>query len=151
MARELGLGVVPYSPLAGGVLTGKYGRDDLAAAGAGDGTRRSFNPALGTVTERNLAVADAVREVAAELGRSSAQVALAWTLRNPAVTAPVVGARTPSQLADNLGALDVELTASQLARLDAASAIGLGYPHDMLTGGHIREVMTGGLRIEPRR
>ncbi|WP_440556123.1 aldo/keto reductase [Streptomyces sp. SCPE 10] len=153
MAREMGLGVIPYSPLAGGVLTGKYGRADLTSADAssGAGTRKSLNLALGTLTERSLAVADAVKEVAAELGRTPGQVALAWTLRNPGVTAPVIGARTPAQLEDNLGALQVDLTDSQLARLDEAGAIGLGYPHDMLTGAHIREVTTGGLKIESRR
>ncbi|CAK7283743.1 hypothetical protein SGPA1_21718 [Streptomyces misionensis JCM 4497] len=92
-----------------------------------------------------------MKEVAAELGRTPGQVALAWTLRNPGVTAPVIGARTPAQLEDNLGALEVDLTDSQLARLDEAGAIGLGYPHDMLAGAHIREVTTGGLKIEPRR
>ncbi|WP_435642375.1 aldo/keto reductase [Streptomyces sp. H49] len=153
MAREMGLGVIPYSPLAGGVLTGKYGRADLTSADAssGAGTRKSLNLALGTLTERSLAVADAVKEVAAELGRTPGQVALAWTLRNPGVTAPVIGARTPAQLEDNLGALDVDLTDSQLARLDEAGAVGLGYPHDMLAGAHIREVTTGGLKIESRR
>ncbi|NED89558.1 aldo/keto reductase, partial [Streptomyces sp. SID11233] len=82
MAREMGLGVVPYSPLAGGVLTGKYGRDDLAAtnAGAQDGTRRSFNITNGGLTARNLDIADVVKEVATELGRTTAQVGLAWTL-----------------------------------------------------------------------
>ncbi|AEW92827.1 MULTISPECIES: aldo/keto reductase [Streptomycetaceae] len=153
MAREMGLGVVPYSPLAGGVLTGKYTRDDLTAANdaSGDGTRKSFNLALGTLTERSLAIADVVKEVAAELGRSPAQVGLAWALRNPAVTAPVIGARTPAQLEDNLGALEVDLTDGQLARLDAAGAIDLGFPHDILASDHIRTVTTGGLRIEPRR
>ena len=153
MAREMGLGVIPYSPLAGGVLTGKYGRADLTSADAssGAGTRKSLNLALGTLTERSLAVADAVKEVAAELGRIPGQVALAWTLRNPGVTAPVIGARTPAQLEDNLGALEVDLTDSQLARLDEAGAVGLGYPHDMLAGAHIREVTTGGLKIESRR
>ncbi|MEV7155304.1 aldo/keto reductase [Streptomyces misionensis] len=153
MAREMGLGVIPYSPLAGGVLTGKYGRADLTSADAssGAGTRKSLNLALGTLTERSLAVADAVKEVAAELGRTPGQVALAWTLRNPGVTAPVIGARTPAQLEDNLGALEVDLTDSQLARLDEAGAVGLGYPHDMLAGAHIREVTTGGLKIESRR
>ncbi|MEU2379629.1 aldo/keto reductase [Streptomyces misionensis] len=153
MAREMGLGVIPYSPLAGGVLTGKYGRADLTSADAssGAGTRKSLNLALGTLTERSLAVADAVKEVAAELGRTPGQVALAWTLRNPGVTAPVIGARTPAQLEDNLGALEVDLTDSQLARLDEAGAIGLGYPHDMLAGAHIREVTMGGLKIESRR
>ncbi|MER5551528.1 aldo/keto reductase [Streptomyces sp. NPDC002793] len=152
MAREMGLGVIPYSPLAGGVLSGRYSRADLdgTAAASGDGTRRSFNFALGTLTERNLAIADAVKEVATELGRTPAQVGLAWTLRNPGVTAPVVGARTLAQLEDNLGALEVDFTAPQLARLDEAGAIGLGYPHAMLASDHIRRVTAGDLRIEPR-
>ncbi|SEB87495.1 aldo/keto reductase [Streptomyces melanosporofaciens] len=153
MAREMGLGVLPYSPLAGGVLTGKYSRDDLTAANAAseDGTRKSFNLALGTLTERNLAIADVVKEVATELGVTPAQVGLAWTLRNPAVTAPVIGARTPAQLEDNLGALSVDLTAAHLARLDEASAIGLGFPHDMLASDHIRNVTAGDLKLESRR
>ncbi|MEW2621749.1 aldo/keto reductase [Streptomyces sp. NPDC048106] len=153
MAREMGLGVIPYSPLAGGILTGKYSRDDLAAANitAGDGTRKSFNFALGTLTERNLALADVVKDVAAELGRTPAQVGLAWTLLNPDVTAPIIGARTPAQLEDNLGALEVDFTAAQRARLDEAGAIGLGFPHDVLASDHIRKVTAGDLKIEPRR
>ncbi|MDQ0773652.1 aryl-alcohol dehydrogenase-like predicted oxidoreductase [Streptomyces aurantiacus] len=153
MAREMGLGVTPYSPLAGGVLTGKYSRDDLVATNVAsdDGTRKSFNSALGTVTERNLAVADVLKEVAAELGRTPAQAGLAWTLLNPGVTAPIIGARTTAQLEDNLGALEVDFTAGQLARLEAASAIGLGFPHEMLAGDHIRKVTAGGLTIETRR
>jgi aryl-alcohol dehydrogenase-like predicted oxidoreductase len=179
MARAMGLGVTPYSPLGGGVLSGKYSRADLAAPTAdtggggssdghtntgdtgdtGDGesdragqsSRKSFNAGLGMVTERTLAIADVVREVAAEVGHTPAQVALAWTLRNPGVTAPVVGARTPEQLAGNLSALDVEFSPEQLARLDAVSAIDLGYPHDILASDHIRTVTTGGLTIEARR
>ncbi|MDT0611054.1 aldo/keto reductase [Streptomyces lancefieldiae] len=153
MAREMGLGVIPYSPLAGGVLTGKYSRDDLTATSgaSGDGTRKSFNFALGTLTERNLAIADVVKEVATELGRTPAQVGLAWALQNPDVTAPIIGARTPAQLEDNLGALEVDFTASQLARLDEAGAIGLGFPHDMLASEHIRKVTVGDLKIQTRR
>ncbi|GAB3570746.1 aldo/keto reductase [Amycolatopsis endophytica] len=151
MARAMGLGVTPYSPLGGGVLSGKYSRADLTATNAGAGGRRSFNAGLGMVTERTLAIADVVREVAAEVGHTPAQVALAWTLRNPGVTAPVIGARTPEQLAGNLGALEVDLTAAQLARLDEVSAIDLGYPHDMLASDHIRAVTTGGMTIESRR
>ncbi|WP_433498989.1 aldo/keto reductase [Sphaerimonospora sp. CA-214678] len=153
MAREMGLDVIPYSPLAGGVLTGKYSRDDLTAANiaADDGTRKSFNSNLGLLTERNLAIADAVQEVAAETGRTPAQVGLAWTLRNPGVTAPIIGARTHAQLEDNLGALEVDFTTSQLARLDEASAFELGYPHAMLASDHVRSVTSGDLRIETRR
>ncbi|WP_328441024.1 aldo/keto reductase [Streptomyces sp. NBC_00444] len=152
MAREMGLGVIPYSPLAGGVLTGKYSRDDLTATeAASDGTRKSFNLALGTLTERGLALADVVKEVATELGRTPAQVGLAWTLHNPDVTAPIIGARTPAQLEDNLGALEIDFTTAQLARLNEAGAIGLGYPHDLLASDHIRKVTAGDLKIETRR
>ncbi|MFD8838514.1 aldo/keto reductase [Streptomyces griseofuscus] len=152
MAREMGLGVVPYSPLAGGVLTGKYSRADLAAdAGVGDGTRRAFNVALGAVTERNLAVAEVVGEVAEETGRTPAQVALAWTLRNPGVTAQIIGARTPAQLEDNLGALEVDFTVAQLARLDEISTVSLGHPHELLASDHIRAVTRGELKIPIRR
>ncbi|MGW3094990.1 aldo/keto reductase [Streptomyces sp. NPDC001102] len=153
MAREMGLGVVPYSPLAGGVLTGKYSHDDLTAthAASADSTRKSFNAALGTVTERILTIAGAVREIAAELDRTPAQVGLAWLLHHPDVTAPVIGARTPAQLEDNLGALEVDFTASQLARLNTIGGIELGYPHAMLASDHIRRVTGGDLRIENRR
>ncbi|WP_328398441.1 aldo/keto reductase [Nocardia sp. NBC_00416] len=153
MAREMGLGVIPYSPLAGGVLTGKYSRADLTASGVAsdDGTRKRFNVALGTVTERNLAIAEVVREVAMELGRTPAQVGLAWTLQNPDVTAPIIGARTPAQLEDDLGALEVDFTAAQLARLDESSAIELGFPHHMLASDHIRNVTAGDLKLETRR
>lgn len=151
MARELGLGVVPYSPLAGGVLAGSYTRDDLTGPASGDGTRKSFNSALGTLTERNLGIADVLKEVAIELGHSPAQVGLAWTLQNPGVTAPIIGARTVAQLENNLGALKVEFTPAQLARLDEVSAIELGFPHAMLASDHIRNVTAGELRIEARR
>ncbi|MEO6088930.1 MAG: aldo/keto reductase [Umezawaea sp.] len=153
MAQEMGLGVTPYSPLAGGLLTGKYSRADLTDPGAdsGDSNRRSFNAGLGMVTERNLAIADVVREVGAESGHSPAQVGLAWTLRNPGVAAPIIGARTPAQLEDNLGALEVDFTADQLARLDEVSAIELGNPHDLLASDHIRAVVRGDMKIETRR
>ncbi|EMD26598.1 aldo/keto reductase [Amycolatopsis azurea] len=149
MARELGLGVVPWSPLAGGVLTGKYSRDDMTPAE--DGTRRNFNLALGTLTERTFTIVDVVKEVAAELGRTPAQVGLAWTLRNPGVTAPIIGARTPAQLEDNLGALEVDFTPSQLARLDEVSAIDLGFPHETLARDTTLAMTRGDMTIEARR
>lgn len=150
MARAMGLGVTPFSPLGGGVLSGKYTRADLTSPDTAESTRRSFNANLGMVTERTLDIADVVREVSAEVGCTPAQVALAWNLRRPGVTAPVVGARTPEQLLGNLAALEVDLTAEQLARLDAASATELGYPHTLLSGDHIRAVVKGGLKIEDR-
>ncbi|MFJ5988020.1 aldo/keto reductase [Lentzea sp. NPDC092896] len=146
MARALGLGVLPFSPLGGGVLSGKYSSPSEAGT-----NRRSFNAGLGMVTERTLAIADAVREVAAEVERTPAQVALAWNLRRPGVTAPVIGARTPEQLLGNLDALEAGLTDEQTARLDSVSAIDLGYPHDLLGGDHVRTVMSGELTVESRR
>ncbi|WP_331770128.1 aldo/keto reductase (plasmid) [Embleya sp. NBC_00888] len=153
MARELGLGVIPWSPLAGGLLTGKYSRDDLIGANAasGGGTRKSLTIANGALTERNLAIVDVVKEVATELGHTPAQVGLAWTLRNPGVTAPTIGARTRAQLEDNLGALEVDFTTSQLARLDEAGAIELGFPHEMFAGDVARTLIRGDLKVETRR
>ncbi len=153
MAAELGLGVIPWSPLASGVLTGKYSRADLGAGPGGsaaDGSRRDVAAGNGSLTERGLAIADIVQEVAGELGRSPAQVALAWTLLNPAVTAPIIGARTLAQLEDNLGALEVSLDEGQRARLQAASAIDLGFPHDFLARPMTKAIVSGGLDIRPR-
>src|SRR5690606_16011677 len=152
--REMGLGVVSFSPLGGGLLTGKYSREDRNPAGpvAGEtaGDRKSLNAALGWVTDRNLAIAEAVKEVALELERTPAQVALAWALNAPGVTAPIIGSRTAAQLEDNLGALEVDLAPSHLARLAEVSAIDLGNPHSLLASDHIRAVTAGDLKIDAR-
>jgi aryl-alcohol dehydrogenase-like predicted oxidoreductase len=152
MARELGLGVLPWSPLAGGVLAGKYTRADLQerAGTTPSGTRRQVAVAHGMLTARALDIADVVKEIAKEIGHTPSQVALAWTLLHPAVTSPIIGARTIEQFEDNLGALEVTFTAEQRERLSAASAIELGFPHDMLQFEMVRQVMTGGLTIESR-
>jgi len=109
--------VIPYSPLAGGFLTGKYRRGDPAPASArADGVqKRYFN-------DHGWIVLDMLSSVAAEHDVPPAQVALAWLLAQPTIAAPIVGANTPEQLATSLGAVDLALSADQLARLDAASA-----------------------------
>ncbi|NKY52203.1 aldo/keto reductase [Nocardia vermiculata] len=152
MARELGLGVIPWSPLGSGVLTGKYSAADLAdeSTGGPEGTRRQVALANGSLTARGLAIADVVAEVAADLGRTPAQIALAWTLRNPAVTSPIIGARTPAQLTDNLGALDVDFDPAHVERLEAASAVALPFPHNMLAREMTQGVIHGDLTIAPR-
>jgi aryl-alcohol dehydrogenase-like predicted oxidoreductase len=153
MAREMSLGVLPWSPLGSGVLTGKYSRADLGAgAGIPDptGTRKNVAAAAGSLTERSLAIADAVGDVAKESGHSHAQVALAWTLIEPAVTSTILGARTLEQLEDNLGALDVTLTPDQRARLDDASAIDLGFPHRLLRSDMPRGLIFGGATVVQR-
>jgi aryl-alcohol dehydrogenase-like predicted oxidoreductase len=133
MAATMGMGVVCWSPLAGGVLTGKYGSADLEpGAGGGDWTRKDHAVGNGFLTARGLDVAEVVKKVAAEIGTAPSRVALAWTLLNPAVTAVLVGARTPAQLDDNLDSLRVELEPGHRVRLAEASAIDLGFPHEAL-------------------
>jgi aryl-alcohol dehydrogenase-like predicted oxidoreductase len=151
MAREMGMGVLPWSPLAGGVLSGKYGHKDLAAAAGGSSmaSRREINVATGRLNERTLAIAAAVKTIAQELGCTPAQVALAWTLLNPAVTSPILGARTLAQLQDNLGALDLRFSDEHIGRLDAASRIELGFPHELL-GSPVAAAMFGNVNVARR-
>lgn len=151
MARELGLGVLAWSPLAGGVLSGKYTRADLGqppADSVSAGTRKSLVVGTGTLTARSLDIADVVQQVAREQSRSPAQVALAWTLQRSApIVMPIIGARTLAQFDDNLGALDVVLEADQVARLDAASAITLGFPHDFIANPMVQAILSGGTAV----
>lgn len=153
MAKELGLGVIPWSPLASGVLSGKYSRKDLEIGDGGGtaiGTRKDVAAGNGALTERGLAIADVVKAIAKETGKSAAQVALAWTLLDKAVTAPIVGARTAQQLEDNLGALSIVFSDDQMRHLDEASAIDLGFPHAFLQRTLTRNVMFGDQKIEGR-
>lgn len=128
-----GLGLLPWSPLGGGWLTGKY-RRDTRPAGA---TRLGENPDRGVEaydrrggSERTWAVVDEVRAIAEERGASMAQVALAWLLARPAVTSVILGARTVGQLDDNLGAVDLKLSQEDLDRLTKVSDPGAAdYPY----------------------
>ena len=123
------IAVLPWSPLGGGVLTGKY--TDAGALHADSRLGASEAQAKRSLSDRNLAVASAVAGLAAELGRSPAQVALNWLLRQPGVTAPILGARHVGQLEDNLGATGWELAPEQVTALERASRLPLPYPHDM--------------------
>jgi aryl-alcohol dehydrogenase-like predicted oxidoreductase len=131
MAKALDLAVTAWSPLGAGLLTGRYGsgRAELQA-----GTRLAAIGEWGArrLTARNLAIADAVNEVAAERGATSSQVAIAWVQaqQQRGVVIPLIGARTLAQLDDNLGALEVELTGEELDRLERVSRIERGFPHD---------------------
>ncbi|MFG7488865.1 aldo/keto reductase [Methylorubrum rhodesianum] len=151
MANEMGMGFMPWSPLANGVLSGKYSQADLGASQGGiEGSRKAIAGAHGSLSERSLAIAKVVGEIANEAGLSSAQVALAWVMANPGVTALLLGARTLQQLENNLGALNVTLSAEQCARLEAASAIELGFPHDLLRGDFFRAAISGGAHLPQR-
>jgi aryl-alcohol dehydrogenase-like predicted oxidoreductase len=121
---ENGLGLLPWSPLGGGWLTGKYTREERPTGA----TRLGENPERGVEAydrrsrqERTWDVIDAVREVADQRGVSMAQVALAWLVDRPAMTSVILGARTTEQLADNLGAAGLHLTPEETARLDTVS------------------------------
>lgn len=145
---DAGMGLLPWSPLAGGWLTGKY-RRDTDPTGA---TRLGENPERGMEAwskrnsdERTWRVLDVVREVAEGRGASLSQVALAWLAAQPAVTSVILGARTVEQLEDNLGAADLELSTEELDRLTEVSAPraddypygpgGVQQRHRKLTGG----------------
>ena len=120
MADAFGLTVAAWSPLAGGVLSGKYTSGDDAPSG----TR--LDPA--SLDDRPRAVAAAVQQVAGELGASPAQVAIAWTRRRSSSIHPILGARRVEQLVDNLGALALDLPEVALAELDAAAPFEPGFP-----------------------
>jgi aryl-alcohol dehydrogenase-like predicted oxidoreductase len=132
-AQANGLGLLPWSPLGGGWLTGKYKRDERPTGA----TRLGEDPERGvegysrrSTVQRTWDVVDAVREVAEGRGATMAQVALAWLVDRPTVTSVILGARTTEQLADNLGAADLHLTAEETAKLDAASDPGAAdYPY----------------------
>jgi aryl-alcohol dehydrogenase-like predicted oxidoreductase len=134
LCRAEGIGVICWSPLAGGWLTGKYRRDQPPPPDSrvGRGDRWDDLPEQ-RETERTWRVVDVLHEIAAARGRTPAQVALNWLLQQPGVTAPIIGARTPAQLEDNLGGAGWTLTADELSTLDAASAIPLPSPYNFIT------------------
>jgi aryl-alcohol dehydrogenase-like predicted oxidoreductase len=143
-AAALGLAVTAWSPLGGGVLSGKYSSDPaVRATQPGRLTTSAWGRTL--LSDRNLAIAAAVREVATAVGRPAAQVALRWLLQRPDGVIPIVGTRSAAQLSELLGATSFELDAGALAALDAASRIELGYPKALLDGPAGRRMVHGEL------
>jgi aryl-alcohol dehydrogenase-like predicted oxidoreductase len=131
MARELGLAFTPWGMLEGGALTGKY-LDET-----GEPRRyESAGPETNAIAREVLSVAD-------EIDASPAQVAIAWVRAQPWHTIPILGARSESQLRENLGALDVELSAEQLERLGSAGGFQLGFPREFLESEHVRGLIFG--------
>ena len=128
-----GLGSAPWGPLGGGFLSGKYRPGDRPTEGRiatmPDHTEEAWSR---RATERNWAILDAVGKIAEARGKTYPQIALAWLLAQPTVAAPIIGARTPEQLEDNLGAVGWEFAKDELARLNEASAIEEGYPYRMI-------------------
>jgi aryl-alcohol dehydrogenase-like predicted oxidoreductase len=127
MARELGLGITPWSPLKGGVLSGKYTRENAGKVKADRGMWVE-----GNLTEKAYAIIDVLQKVAKELDSTVARVALAWVQGQPGVASTIIGARTLEQLDNNLGALDLKLTPQQVAALDEVSKPALNFPASIL-------------------
>jgi aryl-alcohol dehydrogenase-like predicted oxidoreductase len=143
MAAALKLGVTAWSPLAGGILTGKYhGQGSTEGARLSVANMRQFSPA----EERSARIVAAVKKVADEVGRSTAQVALAWLQHRPVPVIPIIGARKLSQLEDNLASLELKLSDAQVKTLDDASQIDLGFPHDFFKRDMVRTFVYGGTR-----
>lgn len=128
LAQDQKIAILPWSPLAGGFLSGKFSKD---SGGPNDARRAQFDfPPVNK--ERGFACIDAMRPIAKAHDCSVARVALAWTLNRPAITSVIIGAKTIEQLNDNLAATDVKLTAEEIAALDAVSALPPEYPGWML-------------------
>ncbi|MGL5012050.1 MAG: aldo/keto reductase, partial [Paracoccaceae bacterium] len=139
-AAEAGMAVMPWSPLAGGFLSGKYKRGQTGAAGRLSGPNPFGNSKF---TDRNWDILDALSAVATAIDRPVAQVALAWAMARPGVTSTLVGARSLAQLASNLAAADITLDAGHMAALDAASAPVPGFTA-ALAQPFIRQMIFGG-------
>lgn len=125
MAMEMGMGVTPWSPLKGGILTGKYGRGAMPDRGRYKEDSKHLN-------ERTYGILDVMGGVAEAHGCTVAQVALAWVCGRVGVDSTIIGARTMEQLSSNIGSLEVELSGAEVAALDEASAPSLSFPHEFL-------------------
>src|ERR1700720_4631232 len=143
MAKAVNLGVLAWSPLARGVLSGKYHGE-----GKADGGRMSNEGMKEFLPEeqRTARIISAVKSVSEQVGRSMAQVALAWLRHQTVPVIPIIGARKVSQLLDNLASLDLELSAEQLKSLDEASRIAPGFPERLYDKDMVRAIRYGGTR-----
>lgn len=145
MARKCGFGVTPWSPLRGGVLSGKFTR---ANRPKDDGSTRVKSDSK-YLNEQTYVLIDALHEIAAARGATPAQVALRWVMDRAGVTSTIIGARTMAQLDDNLAACAVRLSAEDTARLDELTAPSPVFPHDFLST-FIPSVIQNGTRVNGR-
>ncbi len=143
LCLDQGLGIIPWGPLGGGFLSGKYKPGDKPHYG-----RLAVQADTGEEAwirrnkERNWRIVEVVEEIATARGKTHAQVALAWLRAQPAVIAPIIGVRTEEQLEDNLGAVGWKLSDEELKRLDEVSALPETYPYRFIeeTGGPVRDI-----------
>ncbi len=140
MARELGMGVTPWSPLKGGILTGKYTRDSIPEKG-----NRRYDEDSRYLTERTFTIVDALKEIAEEHDRTPAEIALAWCVARPGVDSVIIGARTMEQLEANLKCVEFTLTEAQTEKLDEASSRESIFPVSFLP--NVKGIFAGGTTI----
>ena len=134
MAKEMGLAVTPWAPLAGGVLTGKYLKGETGRI-AENSARRN---------EKNMLIAQKVVGIAEQLEISPAAVATRWTMQQPFTSIPIIGARKEAQMLDSLHCVNIVLSQDIVEELNAVSAIEMGFPHDFLASEAVKTVVTGG-------
>lgn len=142
MAKAMGLGVTAWSPLTGGILSGKYARGQGSGGRYGGNERNEFKPA----GERVEKIVGALLQVSQKINRSPAQIALAWLRHRDMPVIPIIGARKLDQFRDNLECLNIRLSDEQLATLDEASSLPLGFPHEFFKKDRVRTIVYGGLR-----
>lgn len=146
-AQELGLGICPWSPLASGFLTGKYKREGSAWSGTGRfQTQTIGGPVFEKFTERNWQILDAALDVAKQLGRSPAQIALNWAATQPGITSTIIGATKMQQFEDNLAAAEFSMPAELREKLDQASALPAAHPY-MFFGSYMQSMVNGGTSV----
>jgi aryl-alcohol dehydrogenase-like predicted oxidoreductase len=143
MAKALNLGVLAWSPLANGVLTGKYHGEGKAEGGR---MARQEMQEFFPEEERTKRIIASVKALAEQTGRSMPQVALAWLRHRPTPVIPILGARKVSQLQDNLASLELNLSAEQVKSLDDASSIEPGFPYYLYSAEMTRALAYGGMR-----
>jgi aryl-alcohol dehydrogenase-like predicted oxidoreductase len=146
VARDQQMTVLAWSPLRSGLLTGKYLPENTTGHSSDARLNNEMMKDFLTMDDASIRTVREVVAAAKELGVSPAQVALAWLRYRPVPVIPIIGARKLSQLEDNLRSLDVDLSPELVQRLEAASAISLGFPHDFFTMDMVRTFTFGGLR-----
>lgn len=146
-ANELSVGICPWSPLAGGLLTGKYKRDDIGKQGRLGAVKDAGNESVDKIfSERNFDIADAVSANAKRLNRSAAQVALNWVASRPGITSTIIGATKLHQLQDNIASLEFDLDEEALKTLDEVSALPKIHPY-VFFGEQMQSMINGGTKI----